>query len=75
MARTTEKQADANAVDVLLENYGSIFLFRPMTQAATNWISEHVQNDAQWFGNALAVECRYARELAAGMANDGLRLE
>jgi hypothetical protein len=75
MARTTEKLADANAVDVFVENYGSIFLFRPMTQAATDWISEQVQDDAQWFGNALSVESRYALDLADGMRRDGLTLE
>ena len=75
MARTTEKQANANAVDVFVENYGSIFLFRPMTRAATDWISGKVQDDAQWFGNALAVESRYALDLADGMRRDGLTLE
>jgi hypothetical protein len=71
MESTTEK----NTVDIFVENYGSIFLFRPMTQAATEWISGHVQDDAQWFGNALAVESRYALDLADGMYCDGLTLE
>jgi hypothetical protein len=75
MAMTTEKQADANAVDIFVENYGSIFLFRPMTPDATEWIEQNVVGERQWFGNALAVECRYAADLADGMRRDGLRLE
>ena len=61
--------------DVVVENHGTIVLFRPQTDAAREWIDEHVQDDAQWFGPALAVEARYARDLAAGMLNDGLHVE
>jgi hypothetical protein len=71
MESTTEK----NTVDIFVENYGSIFLFRPMTQAAREWIEQNVVGERQWFGEALAVESRYARDLAQGMANDGLRLK
>jgi len=39
------------------------------------WITEHVQADAQWFGNALVVEFRYSAELAAAMRQAGLILE
>ena len=71
MESTTEK----NTVDIFVENYGSIFLFRPMTQAATDWIEQNVSGDRQWFGNALAVESRYALDLADGMRRDGLTLQ
>jgi len=49
-------------------------LFEPLTVAAKQWIAENVQPDAQWFGNALAVEWRYAAELAAAMREAGLVL-
>jgi hypothetical protein len=60
--------------DVLVRNEGTIFLFTPLTPAATNWICVNVQPNAQWFGNALVVEHRYAADLAAGMREDGLIL-
>jgi len=59
-------------MDISIENHGSIFLFRLNTQAASDWVSENVQRDAQFFGDALVVEPRYARELASGMLADGL---
>jgi len=60
--------------DVFVSCEGSIFLFTPLTPAAEQWIAEHVQADAQWFGNALVVEFRYSAELAAVMRQAGLIL-
>jgi hypothetical protein len=45
------------------------------TPAAHRWVSEHVQDDAQFFGDALVVEHRCARDLAAGIVNDGLTVQ
>jgi hypothetical protein len=59
--------------DVRVENCGSLFLFRPLTNAAQEWLEEHT--DGLWFGGALAVEPRYALDLAQGMLDDGLTLE
>ncbi len=60
--------------DVLVRNEGTLFLFCPLTPRAKEWIDEHVQSDAQWFGNALVVEHRYAWGLAEGMKDEGLVL-
>jgi squalene cyclase len=60
--------------DVLVANEGTVFLFNPLTARATEWIDEHVQDDAQWFGSTLVVEHRYAWGLAQGMKDDGLVL-
>jgi hypothetical protein len=60
--------------DFSVENHSSIFLFRMNTSAAQQWVSENVQEDAQFFGDALVVEWRYARDLAAAMSADGLVL-
>ena len=49
--------------------------FCPLTLRAKEWIDEHVQEDAQWFGHALVVEHRYAWGLAQGMKDAGLVLE
>jgi len=61
--------------DVFVSCEGSIFLFTPLTLAAKQWIDENVQPDAQRFGNALAVEWRFAAELAAAMRVGGLILQ
>lgn len=61
--------------DVAVENHGSIFLFRPQTEAGREWIDANVQDDATWFGGALVVEHGYAFNLTDGMISDGLRVE
>ena len=60
--------------DVLVNNVGTLYTFCPLTLRAKEWIDEHVQDDAQWFGHALIVEHRYAWGLALGMKDDGLVL-
>jgi hypothetical protein len=60
--------------DVLVRNEGTLLLFCPLTPLAKGWIAEHVQSDAQWWGNALVVEHRYAWGLAQGMKDEGLVL-
>jgi hypothetical protein len=60
--------------DVLVNNVGTLYTFCPLTLRAKEWIDEHVQDDAQWFGYALIVEHRYAWGLAQGMKDDGLVL-
>lgn len=60
--------------DVQVENHGSLFLFRPLSDFAADWIEENVNGEAQFFGGALVVEPRYAGELAEGMVEAGLQL-
>jgi hypothetical protein len=58
--------------DFAVENHSSIFLFRMNTPAAVEWVSQNVQEDAQFFGDALVVEHRYIADIVAGIQNDGL---
>lgn len=59
-------------LDAFVENHGSIFLVRPLSNSACEWITAHVSEDSQYFGNALVVEWRYIDDLVAGMRGDGL---
>jgi len=61
-------------VDAQVENHGSLFLFHLRTDAAREFVAEHVSEDAQYFDHALAVEPRYAQDLAQGMINEGLEV-
>jgi len=61
--------------DIIIQNQGSIFLFRPLTRAAEEHLIGNVQDDAQWFGGALVVEHRYARDLAAALTEEGFIVE
>ena len=46
--------------DVIVQNAVPLYLFYPLTPRAEAWVAENIQSDAQWFGNALVVEPRYA---------------
>lgn len=62
-------------VDVNVEDHGSIYLFHLNTEAARTWVNEHVSEERTYFGAALAVEARYAPDLAQGMVDDDLVVE
>jgi len=72
---SSSSQVVSNTPDVLVCNEGTVFLFCPLTHRSKAWIDEFVQPDAQWFGNALVVEHRFAWGLAQGMKDAGLVLE
>ena len=61
------------SVDCQVENHGTIFLFRPVSDNAKDWLEENT--DGQWWGGGLAVEHRYAMDLALGMQDEGFILE
>lgn len=61
-------------MDARFENHGSLWLVRPLTAAATDWIEDNVFDEAQFWGNALVVEPRYVEALAEGMTLDGLAI-
>jgi hypothetical protein len=62
-------QKEPASPDVLVNNVGMLYTFCPLTLRAKEWIDEHVQGDAQWFGHALVVEHRYAWGLREYGAN------
>jgi hypothetical protein len=64
----------AKGYDVTVDNHGSIVLFHLHTDAARAWVSEHVSDEAQFFGGALVVEPRYVENLIEGMTSDGLEV-
>lgn len=73
LERTPTSDPDPKTCDVIIENHGSVFLFRPRTDTGRTWLKEHVASeDWQWFGGALAVEPRYAGELVCGIEDAGL---
>ena len=72
LERTPASDVDPKTCDVIIENHGSIFLFRPRTGYAADWLRENVASEGwQWFGGALAVEPRYAGQLVCGIEDAG----
>jgi hypothetical protein len=58
--------------DFICENHSSIFLLRPVSPAAFNWIEEHLPADRLTFGNAAVIEPRYVWAILNGLQEDGL---
>lgn len=58
--------------DVAVLNEGSIFLFRPNTEAGRNWINDNIADDAIWHNDSLVVEHRFVQDIIDGMIEDGL---
>lgn len=56
MSSTTE-------ADYTADNQGSIFLFRPLTEAARLHLEEHC-SDTTWFGDAVVYEHRSGEKVS-----------
>lgn len=66
-----------NAPHFELENHGSVFLLRPLTSAAKEWMQEHFPMDnpeTQFWGDAIVIEPRYVASIVDGIIGDGLVL-
>jgi hypothetical protein len=59
-------------VDFVVRDEGTIWLFTPLTPAALRFLSEHIQDDAQYFGDSLAVDHRCVEGLLDGLQEHGL---
>ena len=60
--------------DARFSDHGSIILMTPLSQAAKDWIKEHLPQEVIWFGDAIAIEPRYAGDIFDGLIADGLTL-
>lgn len=68
-----EVQAVRRKIDFVLRDEGSIWLFTPLTPAALQFLSEHIQQDAHFYGDSLVVEHRYVDVLLLGLQEHGLK--
>ncbi len=64
--------AEELALDIRIEDHGSIVLLRPCSGRATEWLLEHVDPSATYFGSALVVEPRYVADIVEGAVAAGL---
>ena len=60
------------AIDIRIENHGSIFLLRPVSAIGSEWLDANIQSDALSFGDAVACEPRYVSDIGLGARADGL---
>lgn len=63
------------SIDVAVENHGSIFIVRPLTGAAKEWVQEYVSKQGyQPYKDAVVVEPRLVTDLVSGMESSGLNV-
>lgn len=61
--------------DVKVVNHVNIFVFVPLTRKGGTTLRSIVQAEEwQWTGGSLAVDHRYALDLAQGLIDEGLRV-
>jgi len=60
-------------IDFVVRDQGTIWLFTPLTPAALQFLSDHIREDAQYFGPSLAVEHRYVYDLLIGLRERGFK--
>jgi hypothetical protein len=58
--------------DFVCENHLSLFLLRPLTPAAFDWIKENLPLDRLTWGNATVIEPRYVWPIILGIQDSGL---
>ncbi len=62
-------------IDASVENHGSIFIIRPLSNTAKDWLAKYVdQNEYQPYRDAIIVEPRYVDDLVTGMQKGGLHV-
>lgn len=63
------------ASDFTLENHGSIVLLKPNKRASAKWLTDTAPEDAQFFGNALAIEPRYVSNVIEAARADRFNIQ
>jgi hypothetical protein len=70
-----QKKSKTNVPDFSIEGEGrfcTVYLLRPLTPAAFNWIEEHIPEDAQRLGDAIAVGHRYIGPIAEAIIAENM---
>ena len=61
--------------DFRVQDHGSILVLRPVTEAAKEWASDHLPQDAQQWACGTVIERRYFSDIYYGLRSDGLTIE
>jgi hypothetical protein len=59
-------------MDFTVADHGSIVILTPLTEAAQDWVADHLPEDAMTWGGGIVIEPRYVALILAGIGEDGL---
>ena len=60
--------------DFILQDHGSVLILVANTEAARQWVDEHLPEDRQTWCHGTLVESRYVADIVAGIEGDGLEV-
>jgi hypothetical protein len=69
-----DTMAKKQSADFTLTDGGSVCLLTPTTREARGWLDENIGEDAMYFGNGLAIERQYVRQILDGIQADGFEV-
>lgn len=69
---STPEQERRAKPDAVVTVHGSLVLIDLRTRAASRWVADNVDGEAQFFAGSLVVEPRYLEALVIGMRECGL---
>ena len=61
--------------DFNFADHGSVTILTPLTEAANEWVNDHIPSDAMRWCGGIVIEPRYASAILDGIACDGLTVE
>ena len=56
-------------------NHGSIYLLQPDSQEDREWIAEHINPQAGYWGEAVVVEHRFIGDIVEGLIDAGFEVK
>lgn len=73
---TKQKKSRQVTPDFVVDGGGSIFLLRPLTDSAREWVESNIgqDNGFQPYWPTVVIEHRYISDIVAGIQGDGLRV-
>lgn len=65
------RKSTLSSADFLVTGGGTLFLVRPLNDAARRHLDEHLDESAIWYAGGVAVEHRYIEDLVEQLREDG----
>jgi hypothetical protein len=64
------------ATDFTVQNEGNVFILYANSDAAKQWVVDHLPAEAAtWGSSGVVIEHRYVGDIVAGIQGDGLTVE
>jgi hypothetical protein len=69
---STSPEVQIQKHDFIVRDEGTIWLFTPQSESASEFLRDHIEDEAQYFGTSLVVSHNYVDGLLVGLKEHGL---